>query len=456
MLNNPRSTERDNQNALRKFPFSDAASCTNGACVIPSGAIIDAQLYVPGREPGRVWLSGVDAGGRLHFSDAAGEFAETSAPAAPDTAVPVTFTGDGGPCPGGVIVFGVAADVASLASLGGQKFTSAQAELAPAAVSWPGLPGVFGFKLDDGHTVYGDVKMRGANGCTVATYVDSDGLRRLRISAVGREVESVETTGFVTKVIASSDNTTFAVARNPESAHVIDITATGVATLQDDKRNADQNELCSQVRKKAGTVPSQRSAGGLPCGDAVCASPDPTLRKITLMGQNGSSSSQVVWTESAADSYIPVMLGDDLGKLLSSQLPTPPSGKRFAGYFDAAAKTPGETLTLYYRYDGTGVGRFALDHDITLYAHFIDASSYAEVEFNGYGTLHLAAPNLTTYANPITISGLENPVPVVHEHTDKTLSDGGADALAELVLSPTVPAGEVHIGLRGANKISLL
>ena len=36
----PRSIERDNQNALRKYPFADAASCGNGDTVIPCGAII--------------------------------------------------------------------------------------------------------------------------------------------------------------------------------------------------------------------------------------------------------------------------------------------------------------------------------------------------------------------------------------------------------------------------------
>ena len=73
-LHDPRAVERGNQNSLRKYPFSDAAACGNGACTIPPGAVVDAQLYVPGREPGRVWLSRVDARGILHFADAAGEF----------------------------------------------------------------------------------------------------------------------------------------------------------------------------------------------------------------------------------------------------------------------------------------------------------------------------------------------------------------------------------------------
>ena len=451
-LNNPRSTERDNQNALRKYPFADGASCTNRAGVIPPGAIIDAQLYVPGREPGRVWLSAIDTDGKLHFSDASGEFAELAYRATPNSAVPVTFTGDGGPCHGGVVVFGQAADVSSLLALGGQKFTAAQAELASAAVSWPGLPGVFGFKLDDGHTVYGDVKLRGENGCRVATYVE-DGKQRLRISAMGKTIDAVDTSGFITKVVVTSDNTTFVVAKRDVSGQVIDVLATGAATLQDDLLNADQENTCSQVRKKLNTGAYRYAENARPCEDGICGTQDSTPHKITLY-KDGST--QVTWTADAADSYITAMTGGELDTLLATQIPAAPAGKRFAGYFDAAEKTAGVPLTMYYRHDGTPVRRFTLDHDIALYAHFIDLASGEHVTFDGYGTLHLAAPNLPTYTNPLRISGQESPVPVVREYQDKVVEAGGTDALADIILHPVVPSGEVHIGLRGASKISLL
>lgn len=452
---NARSTERDNQNSLRKYPFSDAASCTNGACVLPPGAVIDAQLYVPGREPGRVWLSQIDTDGRLRFSDAAGEFAKTVAPAAPDSAVPVTFTGDGGPCPGGVVVFGKAVAVSALASLGGQRFTADQAELAPAAVSWPGLPGVLGFRLDDGHVVYGDVKIRGENGCVVSTYVEEN-IPRLRISAVGGTVESVETARFITKVVAESDNVNFVVSKRTHASEgefrVVDLQMTGVSTLMDDMANADQDNLCGQVRQKTGAGPSERAVSSLQCEDDVCAAPG-VPRRIWLHDYQGQL---VTWTDDPEDSYIPVTTGGELGTLQSNQVPAPPEGWRFAGYYDAASRPANGKWTLYYRHDRTGARRFTLDADIDLYAQKIRGSSRAEITFDGYGTLHLAAPNVNGYANPLRISGLQSPVPSVRERTDAELEAGGAEALAEIVLHPAVPPGEVHIELRGSDKATLL
>lgn len=444
MLYEPRSTERDNQNSLRKFPFSDAAACSNGRCVIPPGAVIDAQLYVPGRAPGRVWLSRIDTNGLLRFSDESGEIAVLSAPATAESAVPVTFTGDGGPCPGGVVVFGREDDVAALLALGGQSFTAEQAELAPAAVSWPGLPGVLGLRLDDGHVVYGNVRIRGENGCRAATYV-RDGVRYLRISAVGRAVETSDTTGFIKKVVATSDNTTFVVSGRDVSGKVVDVLATGVSTLQDGQLNADQDNLCETVRRAAGTIPSQRGSSRT-CESDVCAPGGTASYRITLFGADDA---RVTWTDDPDDSYISAMQGGDLGKLLSVQVPAAPTGRRFAGYFDEGGR-------LYYRHDGEGVGRFDADADVALHAHFIDASSRAEVTFDGYGTLHLAAPSLPTYSNPLRISGNESPVPVVRQVQESVLLEGGAEALEDLVLRPAVPSGEVHIGIRGINKASLL
>lgn len=440
MLISPRSTERDNQNSLRKFPFSDAASCTNGACTVVPGAIVDAQLYIPGREPGRVWLSSVGTDGKLRFSDAKGVFAETAAPATPDTAVPVVFTGDGGPCPGGVVVFGREADVAALGTCGGQSFTAEQAEIAPAAVAWPGLPGVCGFRLDDGHVVYGDVKMRGENGCVVATYLEGpegEKTARLRISAVGRTVESTQATGFVTKVVAESDSRHFIVSLRDVSGQVVDITAAGSELTQDDGLVADLNDLCAQVRKTLGTAPSQRAAAEGTGGDCICVEPDSTPHTITFM--NGD--------EVVADGLV-MYRGNDLGAVE----PLVAAGFNFAGYFD----TPSGPGRRYYRPDGTGVGRFTLDTNVVLYARFVPHTPPVEVTFAGYGTLHLAAPNGLNYANPLRISGNESPVPFLRGVSKDVLGQGGADALAEAVLNPATPAGEIHIGLRGAGKISML
>ena len=74
------------------------------------------------------------------------------------------------------------------------------------------------------------------------------------------------------------------------------------------------------------------------------------------------------------------------------------------------------------------------------------------VTFSGYGTLHLSAPNTLDYVNPLRISGNGSPVPSVREIPASALVSGGADALAEVVLHPPVPSGEVHIGLRGLGK----
>lgn len=441
MLVDPRAVERDNQNSLRKFPFSDAASCTNGACVIVPGAIVDAQLYIPGREPGRVWLSSVGTDGKLYFADASGVFAETATPATPDTAVPVVFTGDGGPCPGGVVVFGKEADVSALRSCGGQSFTSHQTELAPAAVSWPGLPGVCGFRLDDGHVVYGAVKMRGENGCVVATYT-KDGMSRLRISAVGRTVETEEATGFVTKVVTTSDNRHFVINdKDPWPPQVVELLATGAALTLDDGTLvvADRDDLCAQVRKTLGTKPSSRAAGGMDC---VCGNTSTRTYTITLKNPDGSAT---------IGELIGVVQGTMVNTLQSPLIPTS-AGQHFIGYFDT--KTTGGWR--YFRADGTVTGPFMAAANVTLYARFVPASSEKEVTFNGYGTLHISAPDGPTYANPIRITGNPSPVPTVKEVSEDALQKGGADTLADIVLHPSVPAGEVHIGLRGLGKASML
>lgn len=436
----PRATERDNQNALRKYPFADAATCGNGACTIVPGALIDAQLYVHGRDPGRVWLSAVGTDGILRFSDAGGVFAETCAPATADTAVPVTFTGNGGPLPGGVVVFGSAADVGALLSLGGQTFTADQGELAPAAVTFTGLPGVSGFLLDDGHVVSGAVRFKGANGCDVATFVDADGIGHIRISALGRPVTPVESTGFITEVAATSDNTAFVVGNfkideTHASPHVIAILATGVALTQADGLVADQESTCETVRRTRGTLPNVRATVPPNCEDGVCGG---AIEEHTVTLMNGDERVGTPFT---------LGVGESLGTLRASQIPAAPEGQRFAGYFDAA--TGGR---LYYRYDGKGMGRFAATADVTLHARFVEASSSALATFVSYGTLHLAAPSCTVYSNPIRISGVELPVPSVRAIPEDTLAQGGPEALAELVLHPDVPSGEIRIGIRGLEK----
>lgn len=433
--NSPRSQERDNQNSLRKYPFSDAAECGNGSCVILPGAIVDARLYVPGRDSAAVWLSEIDESGKLHFSDEDGEFAVAAYAAQASTAVPVTFTGDGGPLPGGVVAFGGKPAVSALLSYGGATFTRAQGELAPNAVVHLGLPGVTGFLLDDGNVVSGKVRFRGSNGAAVSTLV-KDGICYLRISAIGRDVTEETTTGFITTVEAESDNTNFVVA--PDSVatsearpnRVINVMATGASTVQDDDLSADQETTCSSVRKRVGSVPSSRAGGSTDC---ICDTDSAVTRRITLTGgTTRQSPATFSWT-----------VGTALGSV------TPPTlyGKRFAGYFDASSGG-----RQYYRSDGSGVGAFSADADVTLYAHWIDEKSAAVATFDGYGTLHLAAPSTAEYSNPVEISGEESPVPVVTEVSDDVLEAGGADALAELVLHPSVPSGEVTIGLRGLGK----
>ena len=84
------------------------------------------------------------------------------------------------------------------------------------------------------------------------------------------------------------------------------------------------------------------------------------------------------------------------------------------------------------------------------------AESTAEVDFSGYGTLHLAAPDTADYANPVRIAGNQSPVPTIPEVPPSALLEGGADAVADILLHPDVPSGEVHIGLRGLGKASML
>ena len=426
----PRSIERDNQNALRKYPFADAASCCSGDTVIPCGAIIDAQLYIPGRTPSEVWLSEVDADGLLRFADAAGEFAVTVARPQAHTAVPVRFTGTGGPLPGGVVVFGQEAEVAALTALAGTAFTTDETALAPAAVTFTGLSGVAGFLLDDGHVVSGDVRFKGTNGCDVATFVGTDGTQYLRISAVGALQDTSETTGFVTRVVAESDNTDFIVANRFAGLenHVIDVFLNGVREIQSEDIGFDQDDACAQIQKSAGNGPDPRA---VPAKDCVCQTGTPTIRMLTF------------YAEGRPVRTLSLMDGADLGSVPPPTIAT--TGMRFSGYFDA--ETGGK---LYYRFDGTGVGKLTAGHDVTLYAHVIAATSRAEVSFDGYGTLHLNAPSTPDYNNPIHITG-DDGIPVVKETGNLV---GGSNALADIVLHPDVPSGSVTISLRGFNKVA--
>lgn len=434
-LDNPRAAERDNQNSLRKFPFADASSCGNGACVIPPGALLDAQLYVPGRTAGRVWLSLVDSDGRLHFSDAAGEFAVTVQGAQPLSAVPVSFTGDGGPLPGGVVVFGRAADVAALLQAGRQAFTAAQTELAAAAVTFTGSRGVLGFKLDDGHTVWGAVKMKGANGCDVATY-EKDGVRYLRISAVGQVVSTDPTTSFIARILAESDNSNFVIAPSDLTPNrIIQILPTGAYSIGDDDLPSDQEDACAAVKKARGTLPSGSATVPPDCGGGICDRPT-TSHTITLR------------VEGAVVGTLTLLDGSPLGTV------TPPTrdGYRFTGYYKTWDDEDITRHKQYFRTDGAGVGRFNDFADITLDARWIAATSEAEASFDGYGSLHLLAPDAANYSNPLRISNGDGIVPNVRTMTQDELAEGGSEALADLVLHPAVPAGEVRLSLRGLKK----
>ena len=627
-LYDPRSQERDNQNSLRKYPFADSASCGNGSCIIPPGAVIDAQLYVPGREAGRVWLSLVDSDGRLHFSDAGGEIAVTSQPVRPMSAVPVTFTGDGGPLPGGVIVCGGVADVSALTRAGRQVFSAAEGELAASAVTFTGARGVLGFRLDDGHTVWGDVRIRGANGCDVATYVDADGVRRFRISAIGQAAAEAVQTGFVKKVVADSNNMNFTVAQPERTPNrVIQVYANGAYAIGDDDIPADQENACAAVRKARGTVPSSAASVTTACEDAVC-------------GRQVSAHTLVLMDGKAEKGTVTLIDGAHLGTV-----PRPEkSGSRFTGYFGYANDGGVIVCRKYYRTDGVGVGTFNagacvpfdtvdpylevnedwtvntgiglengmtvvmdaectgggnrtwwcsrhaveeavgstislvwneavlradvfgsqtnlpttwsgrhvlafsaehglyadgavvvppvpaytlpgynvalmasyantdtmqgpadyfrgkiyafsitsadgaplinlipvtrdgarllydtvsgdlfypdgtrrkkadLEERIVLHAHWITAESSAEASFGGYGSLHLLAPDLANYSNPLLISGGAGVIPNVMPVTQGELAEGGSDTLADIVLHPSVPSGEVRISIRGLNK----
>lgn len=443
-LDNPRSAERDNQNAMRKYPFADSSECGNGNVEIPPGAVIDAQLYVPGREAGRVWMSLVDGDGRLHFSDADGEFAVTSAAATPLSAVPVTFTGDGGPLPGGVVVFGREEAVAALVRSGGQQFSAEQAELAPAAVTFTGARGVTGFRLDDGNVVWGRVRFRGANGCDVATYVTADGRHRLRISAVGAAAADVSTTGFVKRVVADSDNSNFTVGPlldgdgnqvgpnrcvfiAPDGANHISTYSAGGAPVP-----YDQADACADVRKARGTLPSA-SAAAADCD--VCSRSE--LRTHVITFKDGSAT---VGAIRAAE-----------GEPLPPTRTPSGEGRRFAGYF--TLEEGGEYRRRYLP-DGTGTGRYSWTEDVTMYAMWIAASSRAEASFDGYGTLHLAAAEAADYDNPLRISGRDGGASPVRTMTADELKAGGPEALADLVLHPASASGEVVLSLRGMRKAS--
>lgn len=422
LFNDPRSIERDNENALRKYPFSDAAACSGKWGVIPPGAVVDLRLYLPGAKPSAVWLSRVTDDGRLEFSSAGKVVATTVGPVQPNSVVRVETPPEWGGAHAGVAVFGDEAGVSGLTALCGKSFKEAETMLCPAAVSWTGLPGVLGFRLDDGSVVSGDVEFVGENGCEVSVAADG-GVPRLRFSAVGaRAVETGDL--FVTSVTVESDNSNFTVARS--WPRVVDVYASGANMLRDDGEPVDQDDVCSEVKVRRGVNPGWTHAAA--CTDK-CGSANAGTCTLTFSPATGDGRSSV---------------NPLLGAPIGSVVPPVRGGSRFAGYYAGSAR--------YYTAQGKGLVTVNTPGTIPLTARWVPAESRVVVDVGGYGTLHLAAPNTTTYNNPVTISGNPAPAPVVKALSRDALAAGKTEALAESLMQPFVPSGEVRIGVRGLMK----
>lgn len=504
-----RSIERVNENALRKYPFADSATCSNDACAIPSGAVVDAQIYVYGDAGDDVWLSEIDAGMRVHVACGDGELAVTAGPATPNTAMPLLHAVGASTAPCGVIVFGDDGPVRDLLSHGAQTFEPDETRFAVAATTPLGLPSVTGFRLDDGNIAYGDVQFLGTNGCDVATFT-SGGRKCLMVSVLGTPPETYDNE-CVSAVRVVNRSQAFTVSGHPLSKFALLVSLRGANMTLGGGGYTDQSTICERVKHANGEQaraveqyrglkytdrPEEGEDDADDDDDEVVelsvepatqtdAAEQPTLHALEEPG--GSilytfvtdvwDPAERVWTSHveltrayAAGALLDVPAYAPDGTYRIDPVPAPTTdigyaGARyvFIGYYDTPFRPddpdadPGNRVFTARGY--SAVTGATAERVTTLYAHWIAELDESTVNFavdndTAYGTLHLCADNEPGYDNPLKISGIEaEPVSVQALPGGAAAEDGG-DALAERVLNPESSAGGILISVRGLDRMN--
>lgn len=178
------STEYENQNSRRQYPFADNATLvdTDGKS-LPTDFLIDAHLY-PLDLTGTVYLSSIDTGtNTIYFADSVTRrvFGQAFYTAGATTA-DVYETGEY-LRQVGVLVFGPGlSDVIRGGSV--RTFTATATTLTPTAFTPINQLGVRGIRLPDGTLMTGNVTIEGRDGVRVTSHIVDD-VNFLRIDVIG-------------------------------------------------------------------------------------------------------------------------------------------------------------------------------------------------------------------------------------------------------------------------------
>lgn len=496
-----RAPERDNENALRKYPFADAATCRNDACILPSGALVDAQIMLFG-DAQTAWLSKIDADGRIHVSTDAGAFASSDDPISPGATVVLHTVDDGAETYAGVVVCGGVDPVSALLACGEQAFARAGTTFAEDAVTRFGIPSVTGFRLDDGNVVCGDVRFVGTGGCDVATFATHDGRRCLMVSVIGESAESA-CNECVSGIRLLNDNVAFTAYVHPLSPFTILLSLRG-ARMSDGTSSEsflDQNTICAHVQKSnrsspraLGSVIAGISGPDAPeepedpgdAGDDGSDPADPSDLTNPPVAEDPPGAAPNVgtylfcthvptdgaWTL-RYDTTRTYSVGDLLVSADTGPIPVPPNldydgyEYRFTGYYTAPDEmVTGSPETGERVIDATGraavAGATAVAGSVMLYAHWLAIPKPTTISFlpeanpTGYGTLHVVADSTTGYDSPVKIVGIQASLKTEPPtHNAGILTDGGAQ-LSDRVINPPTTAGGIEISIRGIDKLNLL
>lgn len=490
-----RAPERDNENALRKYPFADAATCRNDACILPSGALVDAQIMLFG-DAQDAWLSKIDADGRIHVSTDAGAFAASDDPIAPGAAVVLHTVDDGAETYAGVVVCGGVEPVSALLACGEQTFTRAGTTFAETAVTRFGIPSVTGFRLDDGNVVCGDVRFVGTDGCDVATFATHDGRRCLMVSVIGESAESARN-ACVSGIRLLNDNVAFTAYVHPLSPFTILLSLRG-ARMSDGTSSAsflDQNTICAHVQKSnrsspralgsaiggisdpeepeepdapaAPEEPGDGDGAGAEPSDPPGAAPDVgTYLFCTHVPTDGA------WTL-RYDTTRTYSVGDLLVSADTGPIPVPSNldydgyEYRFTGYYTAPDEmVTGSPETGERVIDATGraavSGSTAVAGSVMLYAHWLAIPKPTTISFlpeanpTGYGTLHVVSDSTTGYDSPVKIVGIQAELKTEPPVDDSDIRASDGASLSDRVINPPTTAGGIEISIRGIDKLNLL
>jgi len=185
------STEYENQNSKRNFPFADSATLTDAqGNALPVNFIIDAFLY-PIDIEGVPYISQINtATRRIRISDSATSSVIATATYSQDGGSATVVDTTGARRDMGILVFGTGVGAVGLGE-DVRVFTAEATSFTPTAFVSLNQVGVRGIKLPNGTVLTGDVTIEGRDGVVVSSRVE-DGLNILRVDILGALPDTVE------------------------------------------------------------------------------------------------------------------------------------------------------------------------------------------------------------------------------------------------------------------------